>query len=101
MSQGLRWELKGENFRILVCQIGVIAETILKPGMEAMDERVAESWAKTGVGPMYAFPGSKAETIAAAVAHAVCAPRDTHFYTIRLRGMDPADGPPGPSLEEH
>jgi NAD(P)-dependent dehydrogenase (short-subunit alcohol dehydrogenase family) len=92
ISQGLRWELKGENFRILVCQIGVIADT---PG--ELNERIAKSWAKTGIGPMYAFPGSKADTIAAAVAHAINAPRDTHFYTIRLRGMDPLDGSPDSS----
>jgi NAD(P)-dependent dehydrogenase (short-subunit alcohol dehydrogenase family) len=91
ISQNLRWELKGENFRILVCQIGVIAETVAQLDGD-LGERVAASWAKTGIGPMYAFPGSKAETIAAAIAHAVDAPRDTHFQTLRLRGMDPLDG---------
>jgi NAD(P)-dependent dehydrogenase (short-subunit alcohol dehydrogenase family) len=95
ISEGLRYELKGEDIRVVVCQIGVIANTITKPGFNELQDRMMSSWSKTGVGPMYAFPGSEPETIAASIVHAVNAPRDTYIQTIQLRGMDPVDQPSG------
>jgi NAD(P)-dependent dehydrogenase (short-subunit alcohol dehydrogenase family) len=93
ISEGLRYELKGEDIRVVICQIGVIANTVLKPGFNELQNRMGELWAKTGVGPMYAFPGSEPDTIAASIVHAINAPRDTYIQTIQLRGMDPIDQP--------
>lgn len=95
LSQGLRYELKGEDFRIMVCQVGVIANTITKDGFIELGERMYASWAKTGIGPMYALSGSDPRAIAATVVHALNAPRDTYIQTIQLRGMDPIDGSSG------
>jgi NAD(P)-dependent dehydrogenase (short-subunit alcohol dehydrogenase family) len=91
VSEGLRYELKGENIRVMICQIGIIADTISKPGFTELQQRMNASWTRTGIGPMYAFPGSDAKTIAASVVHAVNAPRDTYIQAIQLRGMDPVD----------
>jgi NAD(P)-dependent dehydrogenase (short-subunit alcohol dehydrogenase family) len=88
LSQGLRFELKGEDFRVMVCQIGVIAGTVGKPGYVAQRERIWELWRKTGISQMYAYPGAPADGVAAAVVHAVTAPRDVYIQTIKLRGAD-------------
>jgi NAD(P)-dependent dehydrogenase (short-subunit alcohol dehydrogenase family) len=88
LSQGLRFELKGEDFRVMVCQIGVIAGTVAKPSYVAQRDRIWDLWRKTGISQMYAYPGAPAESVAAAVVHAVTAPRDVYIQTIKLRGAD-------------
>jgi NAD(P)-dependent dehydrogenase (short-subunit alcohol dehydrogenase family) len=90
LCQGLRYELKGEDFRVVVCQVGGIADTEVEPGTtwETHAARLAESWERTGIGPMYPPPGIHSTGIAAAIVHAVTAPRDVHIHTIRLRGPD-------------
>lgn len=88
LSQGLRYELKGEDFRVIVCQVGVIAQTVPKPGFAEKRERIWEAWRKTGIDQMYAYPGTPADGIAAAIAHAVTAPRDVYLQTIKVRGTD-------------
>jgi NAD(P)-dependent dehydrogenase (short-subunit alcohol dehydrogenase family) len=90
LCQGVRFELKGEDFRVIVCQIGIIADTVTRPdsGWVTMGERISEAWRRTGVGPMYPFPGTPPDGIAAAIVHAVTAPRDVYAQTIKLRGQD-------------
>jgi NAD(P)-dependent dehydrogenase (short-subunit alcohol dehydrogenase family) len=90
ISTGLRYELKGEDFRIMVCQIGAIADSIPNPGFLQGAERIFESWRKTGLAPMYPLPGTPPAGIAAAVVHAVTAPRDVYLQIIKLRGTDAA-----------
>jgi len=92
ISQGLRYELKGEDFRIMVCQIGAISDAVPNPAFVAMKDRVLESWQRTGIISMYAFPGTPTEGIAAAVVHAVTAPRNVYTPLIKLRGVDVAAG---------
>jgi NAD(P)-dependent dehydrogenase (short-subunit alcohol dehydrogenase family) len=89
VSQGLRYELKGEDIRIFVCQIGAVARSDVsaKVGLVKYRERIQKSWAKTGISGMYTNPGSAPETIAAAVLHALLSPRDTYIEAITLRGM--------------
>jgi NADP-dependent 3-hydroxy acid dehydrogenase YdfG len=91
MTQGLRWELKGEDFRFIVCNVGSVADTVIddtKPGFAKHYEAVQAIWAKTGIGPMYALPGTPPAGIAAAIVHAVTAPRDVYIQTLRLRGTE-------------
>jgi NADP-dependent 3-hydroxy acid dehydrogenase YdfG len=91
LSQGLRWELKGEDIRFIVCQIGIVAGTVIdesKPGFLLHGARAHALWEKTGIAPMYAAPGTPPEGIAAAIVHAVTAPRDVYIQTLRLRGTD-------------
>jgi NAD(P)-dependent dehydrogenase (short-subunit alcohol dehydrogenase family) len=90
LSQGLRYELKGEDFRIIVCQIGIIADTAAKPGSgwEELGERISASWQMTGIGPMYPLPGTPPDGIAAAIVHAVTAPREVYLQTIKIRAAD-------------
>jgi NAD(P)-dependent dehydrogenase (short-subunit alcohol dehydrogenase family) len=91
LSQGLRYELKGEDFRIIVCQVGVIAGTAANAGFEAHGDRIAAAYGKAGLDKMFAFPGAAPEAVAAAVTHAVTAPRGVYLQTIKLRGVDPLD----------
>jgi NADP-dependent 3-hydroxy acid dehydrogenase YdfG len=91
LSQGLRYELKGEDFRFIVCQIGIVGDTVIdaaKPGFTDHHDRIQEAWAKTGIAQMYALPGTPPDGIAAAIVHAVTAPRDVYIQTIRMRGTD-------------
>jgi NADP-dependent 3-hydroxy acid dehydrogenase YdfG len=90
ISQGIRYELYGEDFRVIVCQIGVVADTIVKPGFEENRARMWDLWRKTGIAPLYAYPGAPASGVAAAVRHAVTAPRDVYIPTIKIRGTDRA-----------
>jgi NAD(P)-dependent dehydrogenase (short-subunit alcohol dehydrogenase family) len=101
LCQGLRYELKGEDFRVIVCQIGVIAETVPKPGSGYAEnrERIWDSWRKTGIAGMYAYPGSPADGVAAAVVHAVTAPREVQIHTISLRGAEAPASPAGAGEE--
>jgi NADP-dependent 3-hydroxy acid dehydrogenase YdfG len=96
LSQGLRWELKGEDFRFVICQIGVVSGTIIdesKPGFAKHHERIQEIWAKTGIAQMYAKGSVPPENIAAAIVHAVTAPRDVYIQTIKIRGIDVEEEP--------
>jgi NADP-dependent 3-hydroxy acid dehydrogenase YdfG len=98
LSQGLRWELKGEDFRFIICQIGIVAGTLIdesKPGFARHGAQAWALWEKTGIAQMYALPGTSPEGIAAAIVHAVTAPRDVYIQTLRLRGteLDPAGEP--------
>lgn len=86
ISQGLRFELSGEDLRIMTCQIGVVADTVPKEGFAQERARMRDLWRRTGVGPMYAYPGSRAEDVAAAVLHAIDMPRSSYLETIVLRG---------------
>jgi NAD(P)-dependent dehydrogenase (short-subunit alcohol dehydrogenase family) len=95
LSQGLRWELKGEDFRIVVCQIGIVQGTTAGPGFAEIKDRVYALWEKTGIAQMYARPGTPPDGVAAAIVHAVTAPRDVYVQTLRLRGAE-ADLPPPP-----
>jgi NAD(P)-dependent dehydrogenase (short-subunit alcohol dehydrogenase family) len=88
LSQGMRWELKGEDFRIIVCQIGIVQGTTAAPGFAEIKDQVYGLWQKTGIAQMYARPGSPPDGIAAAIAHAVTAPRDVYIQTLRLRGSE-------------
>ena len=86
ISAGLRYELKGDGIRVLVCQVGIVADTVPKRGFTELRARIAASWAKTGIAPMYIYPGAPARAIAAAVVHAVTAPREIDIQMIKLRG---------------
>jgi NAD(P)-dependent dehydrogenase (short-subunit alcohol dehydrogenase family) len=88
ISQGLRWELKGDDIRIIVCQVGIIQGTTAAPGFAEIRDQVYGLWQKTGIAQMYARPGSPPDGIAQAVVHAVTAPRDVYIQTLRLRGTD-------------
>ena len=85
-SQGLRYELDGEGFRVIVCQLGVVRETAPNPRHVRPGERKEALWARTGIDKMYRFPGSLPSSVAAAIVQAIATPRDTCIETLRLRG---------------
>ncbi len=77
LSQGLRCELKDEDFRVIVLQLGIVANTSMKPGFLEERERMWDLWRRTGIGPMYAYPGAPAERS-----------RGTYIHEIKLRSSD-------------
>lgn len=91
LSQGLRYELKGEDFRIIVCQIGVVAGSSGDERFIAQRARMRAAYQKSGLDKMITYPGASAEAIAAAVVLALTSPRSTYTQMIKLRGADTAD----------
>jgi NADP-dependent 3-hydroxy acid dehydrogenase YdfG len=85
ISQGLRYELKGERIRVTTLQPGVIQETDFDPLWDDRRESFRAALKNAGIAEMFSFPGSSANSIAAAVVHAVTAPRDISFETIKVR----------------
>jgi len=88
LSKGLRFELKGEPIRITVFQVGVIADTIDDEDWEpARRAQIHEAFDASGVGPLYVYPGSSAQSLASSVAHVVTAPRDVCLQYVEARGI--------------
>jgi NAD(P)-dependent dehydrogenase (short-subunit alcohol dehydrogenase family) len=85
ISQGLRYELKGEPIRVTTLQPGVIQKTDFDPAWADRRESFRAAMNKAGLADTFIFPGSSAHSIAAAVVHAVTAPRDISFETIKVR----------------
>jgi NAD(P)-dependent dehydrogenase (short-subunit alcohol dehydrogenase family) len=86
LSRGLRAELRGEPIRVMTLQPGVIAGTELDPAWADRMQAYAAAQAKGGMEKTFAFPGASPQSIAAAIVHAVCAPRDICLQTIEARG---------------
>ena len=88
LSKGLRYELKGEPIRITAFQVGVIADTIDDEDWEpARRAQIHEAFDASGVGPLYVYPGSSAQSLANSVAHIVTAPRDVCLQYVEARGI--------------
>ncbi|MAG34260.1 MAG: hypothetical protein CL908_25560 [Deltaproteobacteria bacterium] len=87
LSRGLRYELKGEPIRITTFQVGVISDTVENEDWEP-DRRakIHEAFDASGVGPLFIYPGSSSESLAASVAHVVTAPRDVCLQHVEVRG---------------
>jgi NAD(P)-dependent dehydrogenase (short-subunit alcohol dehydrogenase family) len=85
-SQGLRYELAGEDFRVMVFQLGSIADTDVDPEFIRLSDRFVPKLAAVGLDKAFILPGTKPADIADAIVHAVQAPRAMYTYTVRLRG---------------
>lgn len=89
LSKGLRYELKGEPIRITAFQVGVIADTIEDDvdWEAARRAQIHEAFDASGVGPLFVYPGSSAQSLANSVAHVVTAPRDVCLQYVEARGI--------------
>ena len=91
-AQGLRNEFRGENIRVLTVQVGVVANSTLDTADPEGAAKYAAGLAKAGLEKAFVFPGSTPADIAAAIVHAVTAPRNTVIEDIVIRGFE---GPGG------
>jgi NAD(P)-dependent dehydrogenase (short-subunit alcohol dehydrogenase family) len=86
LSKGLRYELKGERFRIMTFQVGTLAETssdgIWPPELL---ERAVRAFEKAGISAYYAVPGAPVKELAAIIVHALMAPREISAEFIEMR----------------
>ena len=87
-AQGLRNEFRGENIRVLTVQVGVVANSTLDTADPEGAAKYAAGLAKAGLEKAFVFPGSTPADIAAAIVHAVTAPRNTVIEDIVIRGFE-------------
>lgn len=84
LSKGLRYELKGERFRIMTFQVGTLAETSSLWPPEVI-ERAVRAFEKAGISAYYAVPGAPVKELAAMIVHALMAPREISADFIEMR----------------
>lgn len=86
LAQGLRYELKGESFRIITFQVGAIAETSAGAlWTPELIKRVTEGFEKAGIAGYYSAPGASVKNLAAAIVNALTAPREICAQVIEMR----------------
>jgi NADP-dependent 3-hydroxy acid dehydrogenase YdfG len=87
-AQGLRNEFRGENIRVLTVQIGVVANSVLETSDPEGAAKYMAGLQRAGLEKTFVFPGSEPADIAAAIVHAVTAPRNTVIEDIVIRGFE-------------
>jgi NAD(P)-dependent dehydrogenase (short-subunit alcohol dehydrogenase family) len=86
LAQGLRYELKGESFRIITFQVGTIAESSAGAlWTPELIERVTQGFEKAGISGYYSVPGASVKNLAATMLHALTAPREICAQVIEMR----------------
>jgi NAD(P)-dependent dehydrogenase (short-subunit alcohol dehydrogenase family) len=86
LGRGLRNELRGEPYRIVTFQVGVIANSTVDPNWLRQKEDYLAALERSGIGPLFTFPGASPESLAASIVHVVSAPRDIYLETVVARG---------------
>ena len=87
-AQGLRNEFRGENIRVLTVQVGVVANSTLDTSDPEGAAKYMAGLQRAGLEKTFVFPGSTPADIAAAIVHAVTAPRNTVIEDIVIRGFE-------------
>lgn len=86
-ARGLRNELRGRNIRVANVQLGAIAGSVLDSADPEGQRKYLRLLENAGMEKTFVFPGTNPADIAAAILHAVSAPRDMIFEDIALRGF--------------
>jgi meso-butanediol dehydrogenase / (S,S)-butanediol dehydrogenase / diacetyl reductase len=86
LSRGLRNEYRGEPFRFITFQIGVVANSLIDPKWSRQRDRYIEAVERCGLDKTFIVPGASPQSLAASIVHAVTAPRDISIQLIEARG---------------
>jgi NAD(P)-dependent dehydrogenase (short-subunit alcohol dehydrogenase family) len=90
LTRGLRNEFYGEGIRFLTVTLGVIADSVIDPKWLDLQDAYLVALKRCGLEQAFVYPGAKPESIAAAVLHAIAAPRDIYLQQIDARGLPPS-----------